>query len=61
MRRPHLAARAPLLTLSSPAAALRCTGGLLPPDWQCGMRFRLTTRRNGNVGRTTDNVSRPPG
>lgn len=33
-------------------------GGELPDGWDCRMRFRVTNRRNGRLGRTTDNVSR---
>jgi hypothetical protein len=32
-------------------------GGKLASGWDCKLRFRTTTRRNGRLGLTTDNVS----
>lgn len=36
---------------------LVCAGGRLCDSWDCAVRFRTTTRRNGRLGLTTDNVS----
>lgn len=35
-------------------------GGTLPEGWDCAMRFRITSRRHGRKGLTTDNYYYSP-
>lgn len=36
------------------------TGGSLPAGWDCALRFRITSRRHGRQGVTTDNFYYSP-
>lgn len=55
---PLLAAPRPALGPGNPSRTrTHPTGGTWEEGWTCRMRFRVTNRRNGKLGRTTDNVS----